>query len=186
MKVVILEVCRSPEIKKQTEALILSRFFTEQQIEYDLYSNDTIWPERTEINKYFIEQCLNEPDIGVVHLAMHGDARSFVLKWSHAEEIGRRVPEDLLTGPDIMAIPDWSGKLVVSGACSSATLAHYFLHAGAAAVIAPTIPIDWTKLGAFFSIFYTTLFEGQKARIALDRAIAQFPEFRSYRIYTNA
>jgi hypothetical protein len=36
MKIIIFEVCRSPEIKKETEALILSKLFKQENIDYEL------------------------------------------------------------------------------------------------------------------------------------------------------
>jgi hypothetical protein len=36
MKIIIFEICRSPEIKRETEALILSNLFKQENIEYEV------------------------------------------------------------------------------------------------------------------------------------------------------
>jgi hypothetical protein len=184
MKVLILEVCRSPEVKKETEAVILSRFFTGQNIAYELYSNDGIWPTRTEIDKAFIRVCLSQPEAKIVHLAMHGDDYSFILRWSKDENIRARIPEEIMTGPDILKMKEWQGKVIVSGACNSSHLARFFLDAGAKAIVAPEVPISWLNLGDFFSVFYQALFAGEAVETALQLAVIRFPEYRSYRVHT--
>lgn len=185
IKVVIFEVCRSPEIRKKTEALILSQMFSRQGIDYELYSNDGIWPNKTIIDKDLIKCTLANPNVKIVHLALHGDDNGLVLKWSNAKRIRDRMPEDRLTAKEIKTSIEWKKKLIVSGACGSAILARFFLHAGAEAVIAPVIPIAWTNLAEFFGVFYTALFSGHDVAQALDVAITQFPEFRSYRVLSN-
>jgi hypothetical protein len=184
MKVVIFEVCRSPEIRKDREALILSNFFIEQSIDYEVYSNDGIWLDRKVLNKELLVHYLKHSGAGIVHLAMHGNDDGLVLKWSESENIRNRVVEDLLTSFDIKTTCEWRGKLVVSGACSSAKLAKFFLDAGATGVIAPETPIPWLNLGRFFQIFYKALFTGQQPREALALAISQFPEYKSYQLYS--
>jgi len=186
MKVVILESCRSPEIKKETEALILSNFFTQHGIDYELYSNDGRWHERVIVDKDLLKYCLKKVDVGIVHLAMHGSYDGFVLKWSGDETTSKRVPQELLTNSDIRAISEWRGKLVVSGACCSAGLASSFLDAGATGVVAPKNLIPWTNLGKFFSFFYKALFLGQNASEALSVAISQLPEFKNYHLYSGS
>lgn len=167
MNVAIFEVCRSPEIKKETEAIIFSNFFNQQGINYEVYSNDGIWLEKTILNKEFMRQCLKKPDLNVVHLAMHGNDNSIVFKWSKAKNIKDWIVEDSLTSFDIRNMSEWHGKLVVSGACSLAKLANYFLEAGAKNVIAPENLIDWTNLGKFFKLFYMALNSGQSPMSAL-------------------
>ena len=184
MKILILEACRSPEIRKKTEGLILSCFFTEQGIDYELYSNDGIWSEKV-LNKQMIEQCLKKPGIEIVHLAMHGNDDSFVLRWSKTENISSRFPVELLTDSDIRTINQWQGKLVVSGACNSSKLASSFLASGVKGFIAPSKPVPWANLGSFFQLFYQALFSSQEAITALDLALSDFPEFESYRLYTK-
>lgn len=98
--------------------------------------------------------------------------------------VGRRTPEDRLMAVDILRMSEWRGKLVVSGACSSATLAHYFLDAGATGVIAPTVSIDWPNLGQFFTAFYKALFLGKGPKAALGYAISEHPEYSCYQIYS--
>jgi len=185
MKVVILECCRSPEIKKETEALLLSNFFTQQGIDYELHSNDQLWQERVILDKELLRLCLRKLDVGIVHLAMHGSKDGLVLKWSSTESISKRVAQELLTNSDIRAMSEWRRKMVVSGACCSAGLASSFLDAGATGVVAPENLIPWTNLGKFFSVFYQALFFGQDAASALTVAISQFPEFKSYRLYSR-
>jgi hypothetical protein len=183
MSVIIFETCRSPEIKKLTEAVVLSRFFTEKGIDYELYSNDHIWPDPVTLNKVFIQDRLGRSEAKIVHLAMHGDHYSLILNWSKAGNIASRVPEDQLTGPEIRQMAEWQEKLIVSGACSSARLAPFFLAAGAAAVVAPEFPINWPNLGAFFCTFYEALFSGPEIAEVLALACSKFPEYRSYRLY---
>lgn len=184
MKVIILEVCRSPEIKKETETLILSTFFTKQIINYEIYSNDFIWQDKTLLSKDSVGGYLKTPDVRIVHLAMHGYADGLILRWSKATNPRERIPEDILTSFDIRLMSEWKGKLVVSGACYSSTLAASFLDAGATDVIAPKSAIPWTNLGNFFSLFYKTLFSSQNISSALNFAISQFPEYESYHVYS--
>ncbi len=186
MKVVIFEVCRSPEIKKETESLILSSFFRQKNIDHEVCSNDGILLNRKVLDKDLIRQYLKQSDAEIVHLAMHGDNKGLVLKWSNAQEIKERVPEDVLMSFDIKIASEWQGKVVVSGACSSAQLAGFFLEAGVTSVIAPSNPISWLNLGKFFQVFYKALFSSQPTRSALALAIAQFPEFKSYQVYSTS
>jgi CHAT domain-containing protein len=186
MKVVIFEVCRRPEIKKETETLILSRFFQQENIEYEIYSNDGILLNSKVLDKDLVRQYLKQSEAEIVHLAMHGHNKGLILKWSNEQEIKERVPEDVLTSFDIKTTSEWQGKVVVSGACSSAPLARFFLQAGATSVIAPSTPISWLNLGKFFQIFYKALFSSQPTRLALALAIAQFPEFKSYQVYSTS
>jgi hypothetical protein len=184
MKVIVFEVCRSPEIAKMTEAFILSKIFSQKGIDYEIYSNDGIWLSKTIIDKYFIKSCLANYDIKIAHLALHGDNSGLILKWSSTKRIKDRIPVLRLTGNDIKAIKEWNKKLIVSGACSSAKFAKYFLYAGAEAVIAPSTPIDWTNLADFFGLFYAMLFSGQKASQCLDTAIIKYPEFESFNLFS--
>jgi CHAT domain-containing protein len=186
MKVAIFDVCRSPEIKKETEALILSSFFNQEKIDYEVYSNDGIWLNKKVLNKDLIRQHLKQSDAEIIHLAMHGDNQGLILKWSKAQEIKERVPEDVLTSLDIKTTSEWQGRVVVSGACSSAQLSRFFLEAGATGVIAPSTPIPWLNLGRFFQVFYQALFSSQPTRSALALAIAQFPKFNSYQVYSRS
>jgi hypothetical protein len=48
---------------------------------------------------------------------------------------------------------EFMGKLVVSGACGSASLADDFLVARAKAFVAPLFEIQWKNLGLFLSHF---------------------------------
>jgi len=184
MKVAIFEVCRSPDVVKVTEPVILSRFFKAEGIDFQIHSNDAIWPSSTIISLDYLRKCLQEQDITIVHLAMHGNKYGFVLKWSSEQDIGRRTPEDNLLASDIVRMKGWQGKLVVSGACETAGMAAYFLQAGALAVVAPKYPISWTNLAQFFCEFYRGLFFGKQAEQALKIATAKFPEYACYDIYT--
>lgn len=184
MKIIIFEACRSPHIKKQTETIILSRYFDRHNIQYTCYSNDHIWPNPVIIDKNFITQHLLEDSPDIVHLATHGDDYGFVLKWSYTNHVGRHTPEDRLIAADILQMSEWQGKLIVSGACSSATLAPYFLDAGATGIIAPTVPIDWPNLGQFFTTFYKALFSGKGANSALQHAISEHPEYSCYQLHS--
>lgn len=121
MKVLILESCRSPEINKGvTESLILSRLKSENNIEYELYSNDGIWENPTLIDESLIRNLLKESSIDVVHFAVHGGEEGLILQWSNAIDLSKKVPVSVLTGSQISLLKELSGKLIVSGACSSA------------------------------------------------------------------
>lgn len=112
MKVVIFEVCRSPEIKNETEALILSNFFKQESIDYEVYSTDGIWLNRKVLDKDLIRQYLKQSAPEIVHLAMHGDNNGLILKWSNEQDIKYRVAEDVLTSFDIKRITELHGKLL--------------------------------------------------------------------------
>jgi len=86
MKVAIFEVCRSPEIKKKTESLILSHFFTKQAIDYKLYSNDGIWQEKTIIDKDSFRLYLKKQDL-----------RSYTIISCHAFKLGISSEQDART-----------------------------------------------------------------------------------------
>ncbi len=143
-----------------------------------------MWSEKIVLNKEIVKQCLKKPGIEIVHLAMHGNYDSFVLRWSNAENISSRVPVELLTDSDIRTIAQWDGKLVVSSACTS-KLASSFLASGAMGLIAPNKPVPWANLGSFFQLFYQALFSSHKAISALDLALSEFPEFESYHLYSK-
>ncbi len=183
MKIILFEVCRTPEIPKPTEIVVLSRFFTEHNINFERHSNDQIWPNPTPIDKTFIQTCLRESDANIVHLALHGNDYGLILKWSGNSYGGKRVPEEMLMAGDIVQMEAWRGKIIVSGACSSAKLARYFLHAGAVAVIAPEYEINWLNLGDFFSVLYGHILARQGLKSALDLAIVEYSEYGCYQIY---
>lgn len=183
MTILILEVCRSPEIKKQTEAIILERYFSQKGINFEVYSNDEIWQPKTILTKKNLRKLLKKPNIKIIHLAMHGDASGLCLRWSTEELIRKRFPEEILTCSEITLMKEWQGKIIVSGACYSSTIANAFLEAGASCIIAPRTAIPWKNLGSFFSVFYEKLFEGNTIKFALESAIVQFPEYQSYRAY---
>lgn len=185
MNITIFEACRSPEIEKETEGLILSQFFKEHALDYVLYSNDGIWPDRVIISRELIERRLSQPTVNIVHLAMHGLEQGLALNWSNAPERRNRVVIDLLTPDEIRAINGWQGKLIVSGACNSALIAQAFLDAGAAGIIAPREGIPWPNLGNFFRLFYTMLFAGKSASKSLAEAKVAFPEYNNF-VYLKA
>lgn len=113
MKVAIFEVCRSPEIKKKTESLILSNFFIKQAIDYKLYSNDGIWQKKTVFDINLFKFYLKKLDFNIVHLAMHGTNDGLILQWSNAiiplnqqcDRARNRVPP---SAPNSGQIPSWS------------------------------------------------------------------------------
>lgn len=183
MKIVIFEVCRSPEIEKITEPVVLSRFFQQKKIDYQLYSNDQRWSAPITISQELIKSCLTEASFDFVHLAMHGDNYSLILKWSTDRDVRLRVAEDSLSGLEIIKMAEWQDKIIVSGACNSSHLAPFFLKAGAKAVIAPPVPVNWPNLGQFFCLFYEGVVQGQTLETALQVAITAFPEYACYKIH---
>lgn len=186
MKVLILEACRSPEINKGlTEPSVLSQFFKSNDIDYELYSNDGIWTKRVHLDETLIRNCLKDPSIEIVHLAVHGESQGLILKWSDAPYIGNRVPLSFLSGSAIRSIEEFQGKLIVSGACSSAQFANDFLAAGARAVVAPVAEIPWSEIGLFFKSFYLSYCLSASAQDALSKAVKDFPQYGCYRIFEN-
>ena len=184
MKVLILEACRSPEVKKHlTEPLVLSQLFSDNGIDYELYSNDGIWTERVRLDDTLIRNRLEEASVDVVHFAVHGSAKGLVLRWSSEPDIGDRGPTYILTGDDIRSIEELKGKVVVSGACSSAKFADDFLAAGADAFVAPLVDVSWEKIGLFFKAFYLTYRSSKIAKDALNKAVKDFPQYNSYRVF---
>jgi hypothetical protein len=89
----------------------------------------------------------------------------------------------LLTAADIERMKQWTGIMVVSGACASVTLAPAFLSAGATTVIAPERDVPWHNLGRFFADLYGRLHGGDAIEQALLAATAPFPELSSYRCF---
>jgi hypothetical protein len=106
-----------------------------------------------------------------------------VLRWSRAPSVGARVPVELLTASDIRSMAGLGGRLVVSGACSSARLAEDFLAAGATAFVAPLTDVPWARIGPFFKSFYLTYRSSTEPRSAIEAATREFPEYRSYRVF---
>jgi len=188
MKVAIFEVCRRPEVSKpNTEAIVLSRCFSDLGVEFELYTNDGIWAERPKagsiVDRNLIKNRLSDSDIDVAHFAVHGSPEGLVLNWSGP--CHNRIAADILTGPEIRAMEEFRGKLVVSGACGSASLASDFLSTGASAFVAPQVEIPWKNLGIFFQAFYAALQAGSTAEVALRSAILDNPELTSYRVYSR-
>ena len=183
-KIVLLEICRTPEdTEKQTETRILHRCFTDMGIEHQVYSNDSIWPDPIQLDKHTVSRLLDDTNIRIVHLAVHGNDQGLVIRWSSHERIEDRVPEITMSATEILTMPAWAGKLVVSGACASATLADVFRQAGAAAMVAPTAEVSSYNLGWFFEIFYKGLLSGHRVKQALDSAVAIYPQYSCYRVY---
>lgn len=186
MRVLILEACRSPEINKGlTEPLVLSQLFSDNDIEYEIYSNDGIWANQVQIDEALIRSRLKEFTVDIVHLAVHGGAQGLILKWSNAPDIGDRVPLSLLAGSEIRLIKEFQGKLIVSGACASAQFANDFLAAGADAIVAPLTEISWSKIGLFFKTFYLSYRLSKSAQDALNTAVDEFPQYSCYRVFEN-
>ena len=186
MKVLILEACRSPEVKKGlTESLALSQIFRDNGIEYELYSNDCIWENRVNLDESLIRNRLKQNSIDIVHLALHGSDRGLILKWSNSSDIRERVPLSILSSSDIREIEEFRGTLVVSGACASAQFANDFLAAGARAVVAPLVEIPWLKLGLFFRSFYLSYRRSRSAKDSLYKAIEDFPLYSCYHFFEN-
>ena len=82
-------------------------------------------------------------------------------------------------------MPEWRGKLIVSGACQSAHIADDFLAAGVRGVVAPASTIPWDDLGAFFVEFYNALREGMDVASSLGHAKASHPKYESF-VYSEA
>ncbi|MFO8038199.1 MAG: hypothetical protein R6U67_01975 [Sodalinema sp.] len=185
MNVAIFEVCRNPEIRKQTETLMLSQAFERLSIPCQVYSNDGIWDRRTFLNRSLLQKCLGDESVDVVHLALHGDRDGLVLGWSKAEKIRDRRPQDRLSPQDIEMMSQWRGKLVVSGAASVYPLADAFLNAGASGVVVPERSISYQHLVPFLEILYSKLANRQSPRNCLDIAIRQFPDLQSFRLLSR-
>ncbi|MBO9998794.1 MAG: hypothetical protein J7641_07250 [Cyanobacteria bacterium SID2] len=185
MKVAIFEVCRNPEIEKQTETLMLSEFFKRSGIPCNVYSNDGIWTQRTFLNRSLLQKCLTEAGLSVVHLALHGDRNGLVIRWSNAEKIRDRRPQDLLSPSDIEMSGEWRDKLVVSGAYSAAQLADSFLKAGVTAAVFPEHPISYQHLVPFLEVFYGKLAAGQSVRVAMNAGVEKFPDLKSFKIFSR-
>jgi len=184
MKVLILEACRSPEIiKGNTEASVLSKDFARDGIPFEIYSNDGIWESCVEISRSLLSELLRNPVVSIVHLAVHGGEEGLVLRWSKDAAIRDRMPPEILTPSDIRSMREWNEKMVVSGACSSASLAPDFLAAGATAVVAPAIEVPWSRIGLFFRSFYLVYRRSAEPEGALAEAVLQYPEYRSYRVF---
>jgi diadenosine tetraphosphatase ApaH/serine/threonine PP2A family protein phosphatase len=188
-KVALFEVCRTPEVSKpNSEAIVLSKCFTDLRIHFELHSNDKHWAGEPEVgkvvNRDVIQQRLGDPEIriNVVHFALHGDPEGLVLEWNGP--IGARFPYDVLKGFEIKRMGVFHGKLVVSGACASAGLAEAFVTAGAT-YVAPEEAVEWNDLGVFFQSFYSSLATGETAQAALALAISGHPELASYHIYSR-
>ena len=185
MKVAIFEVCRNPEIEKQTETLMLSQAFERAGIDCQVYSNDGIWGRRTFLNRSLLQKCLGEGDIDVVHVALHGDRDGLVLGWSKVEKIRDRRPQERLSPNDIEMMPQWRGKLIVSGAASVYPLADAFLKAGVSGVLVPERSISYQNLVPFLEILYSKLAKRQSPQNSLDMAIRQFPDLQSFRFLSG-
>ncbi|WP_159788979.1 hypothetical protein [Sodalinema gerasimenkoae] len=185
MNVAIFEVCRNPEIRKQTETLLLSQAFERLAIPCQVYSNDGIWQRRTFLNRSLLQKSLSETALDVIHLALHGDRDGLVLGWSQAEKIRDRRPQTRLSPSEIESMTQWRGKLIVSGAASVYPLADSFLTAGASGVIVPERSISYQHLVPFLEGFYGSLANRQASQTALDSAIRQFPDLRSFRFLSR-
>lgn len=185
MKVAIFEVCRNPEIQKQTETLMLSQAFERAGIDCQVYSNDGIWDRRTFLNRSLLQKCLSEAGVDVVHLALHGDRDGLVLGWSNAEKIRDRRPQERLSPNDIEIMTQWRGKLIVSGAASVYPLADAFLKAGVSGVLVPERSISYQHLVPFLEVVYRKLASRQSPRNALDIALRQFPDLNSFRLLSR-
>lgn len=185
MKVAIFEVCRNPEIEKQTETLMLSQAFDRLEIDCDVYSNDGIWRQRTFLNQSLLRNCLSSSGLNVVHLALHGDNKGLVMRWSKAEKIRDRRPQETLSRSNIESMDEWRGKLVVSGASSTTAIAEAFLAAGAVGVLCPEHPISYQNLIPFLEIVYGQLAQRATVRSALDAGLAKFPDLKSFRLISR-
>ncbi|NMG57738.1 hypothetical protein E1H12_04145 [Geitlerinema sp. P-1104] len=185
MNVAIFEVCRNPEIRKQTETLLLSQAFERLRIPCQVYSNDGIWQRRTFLNRSLLQKSLTEDTVDVVHLALHGDREGLVLGWSQAEKIRDRRPQTRLSPSDIESMTQWRGKLIVSGAASVYPLAESFLNAGASGVVVPERSISYQNLIPFLEGFYGKIASRQSPQPALDSAIRQFPDLQSFRLLSR-
>jgi len=185
MKVIFLEVCRNPEINKSTDTRVVSEYLKSKSIEFDIYSNDGIWPNRTALSRTVIASALERPGVKLVHLSAHGDQDGIVLTWTNAEKIRDRHPEIILTGRDIAAMPQWKDKIVVTASSTTTALVDDFLKAGALAVVSPDRTISWKHVNSFFESFY----EGVASRLPIGKALAasvsKFPELQNITIHAK-
>jgi CHAT domain len=187
MKIALFEVCRRPEVLKQsTEAIVLTECFTNLGIEFELYTNDGYWADRSKagstLNREIIRKCLGDQNVDIVHFAVHGGPTGLALKWSGP--INNRVAVDVLTGSEIRGMKEFRDRLIVSGACGSAELAKDFLAVGATAFVAPDLEIPWKNLGMLFHSFYESLKSGSTVEASLASAVSGHPDLASYRVYS--
>lgn len=186
MKILLIEVCRSPEIdKSDTEAKLLSRQFDQCGLDYRIYSNDLMWMDPMAIDRSRIDDWLADWQPDIVHLATHGDSRGLVLQWSHEQLFRQRRPTNWLTGKDIRSMKGWVGRTVFSGACESGMLASDFLAAGATGVVAPTHMVPWAQLARFFGQVYAALLaDPGSINAAVRDATNHYQGLSSYRVYS--
>ena len=123
--------------------------------------------------------CASAPEYWIVHLATHGTARgpgrrSHVLYLSPSS--GSNGEVDL---EDILSL-EMKGTLVVLPVCSSGqasltddveSMAHAFLEAGAASVLAARWSVDDELAVEFLSVFYGALSKGETKRMAVQTAM---------------
>jgi hypothetical protein len=144
------------------EAASLVGVFARHGFRWRVLSNDPAWPDPAWPTTASIAAAAEEFSPAIVHFALHGFERGLVLRVSESANV-----EEILTWEEIESLPAWSGRVVISGACSMLRYASAFLNSGALAVVAPRTTIDWASLCHFFRIFYTFLLRGESISSAL-------------------
>ena len=147
------------------EAAALVGVFARYGYRWKVHSNDPAWPEPAWPTRASISLSIERFDPTFVHFALHGVEQGLVLR--ARERLGSR-DEDILAWSDIEEMSVWKEKIVVTGACGALPYASSFLNAGALAVVAPNLPINWGNLCHFFRIFYSNLLDGNSIGEALS------------------
>ncbi|TAF54363.1 MAG: CHAT domain-containing protein [Oscillatoriales cyanobacterium] len=185
MKVLFIEVCRNPEIEKSTDTRVVSDYLKTKGIDYKVFSNDGIWPQKTKLTRAVLASSLNQPGANLVHLSSHGDENGLVLQWTEAPQIRDRRPNLILSPTEIATMSEWSGKLVVTASSTTTVLADKFLQAGALGVVSPDRTISWRHVNSFLEEFYEGLASRKPLGQALSQSSAKYPELAHITIHAK-
>lgn len=185
MKVLFIEVCRNPEIEKSTDTRVISDHLKTKGIDYKIFSNDGIWPQKTRLTRTVLASSLNQPGANLVHLSSHGDENGLVLQWTDAPQIRDRRPNLILSPVEIATMPEWSGKLVVTASSTTTVLVDKFLQAGALGVVSPDRTISWRNVNPFLEEFYEGLASRKTLGQALSQSSAKYPDLSHITIHAK-
>jgi hypothetical protein len=185
MKVLFIEVCRNPEIEKSTDTRVVSDYLKAKGIDYKVFSNDGIWPQKTKLTRAVLASSLSQPGANLVHLSSHGDENGLVLQWTDAPQIRDRRPNLILSPTEIATMSEWSGKLVVTASSTTTVLADKFLQAGALGVVSPDRTISWRNVNPFLEEFYEGLASRKPLGQALSQSSAKYPDLAPITIHAK-
>lgn len=171
-KILLFEVCPNPNIKEETEARDLYRFFTKSNTSFQIITNDKRWQKQTQLSKALIENSIEAVNPEIIHIAIHGESTRLAI-----------AEHESLTTSDMKNMNVWKDKIIVSGACEGGKYAQLLLNKGAKMVVASNKKILWPNQGKFFSKFYEGLLTKIKPELALEEAIHLYPEYESYKIH---